>query len=653
MALTGSFNVGTFYGYETGARYGEYNPCTVSWTDVTRDKDTITIHNLTLTMKHVGTGWTTYRFACTGSVKGTTTATFANNYTLKAYDSNTSSNPATITKNFGNVSVKTLGTSVSCTMTIASTKGSTSWNVHTSVSKTGSITCPSAYPTYTTQPSITNIQETSLVLKKGETDLVSDYYYKKSGDNSWTKFTSDTVTISNLEPGKSYTFNFQARNAQDTSLTKDGNSATGTTYVYPYITGIKHDNMIADETTQTVSVYNPLKRTITIVVREKDSTQGENILHQKSITGDQYSFTLSTAVASSAIQSTVFEGNVEYFCKYDTQAVAAVKSGKLTIKAENCRPTWAEGTTMDNLLSYKDGNQLIVEMTKKTEAPNEVILIQRFSQLYYGVDFEGFPAISNYFAEVNDYFISIDGAEFQKIETSSSEPLTRAQIKQGDSFIDHTISEHANSVSIRIKGRDTRGLETNILQKSIPVYQYNSPAGVASAYRQGGYGDTIVLQVVPVWGINQVKNAGTARYSYKEGGNAETAAVTITDFTEPKILPNLSNDSIFTFNVTLIDSLGVETQLDPIVVGLGKPILFIDSEQNGVGVNCFPMGSGLHVDGKTSLKGDTSIEGTLNIDGNVTVKGYALLGMHRNQIYEKENGTIKRTGWFYDEGGNN
>lgn len=652
MALKGSFNVGTFYGYATGARYGEYNPCTVSWTDVTRDKDTITIHNLTLTMKHVGTGWTSYRFACTGKVTGTTTATFANNYTLKAYNGNTTSNPDTITKNFGNVSVKTLGTSVSCTMTIASTKGSTSWNVHTSVSKTGSITCPSAYPTYTTQPSITNIQETSLVLKKGVTDLVSDYYYKKSGESTWTKFTTDTVTISGLEPGKSYTFDFQARNTQDTSLTKNGNSATAKTYLYPYITERKYENMVADETTQTISVYNPLKRTVSIIMREKNATQGENILYQKDITGDQHSFNLSTTVASSAIASNSFEGEVEYFCKYDTQAIAATIDGNITIKAENCKPIWANGTTIENLLSYKDGNELIVNMTKDEENPNEVKLIQRFSQLYYGVDFENFPATSNYFAEVNEYFISIDGSEFQKIETSSSEPLTRAQVKQEDNFVDHVISEHANAVSIRIKGRDTRGLETNILQKSIPVYQYNSPAGVASAYRQGGYGDTIVLQIVPVWGINQVKNAGTARYSYKEGGNTETAAVTISDFTEPKILPNLSNDSIFTFNVTLIDSLGVETQLDPIVVGLGKPILFIDSEQNGVGVNCFPIGSGLHVDGKTSLKGDTLIEGTLNIDGNVTVKGYALLGMHRNQIYEKENGTIKRTGWFYDEGGN-
>ena len=658
MAYNGSQSIGTFYGYADESRYGKYNPCTLTWSDVTRSGDTVTVKDLTLTMTHEGSGWTTYRFACKGSITGTTTTTYANNYTLKAYEPSKESNPATIKVNFGNISVKTLQTTVSCYIELASTKGSTSWTnfASTNTKKTFNISCPPANPTYKTQPSITNIEETSFVLNSGTTDIDSKFYYQEDGTNEWILFSGTTAKISNKKPNQSYKYHFKAINSLSNDYVTNGNSVSIKTYNYPYITNISASNMIADLTTQTITIYNPLKRNVRIVAKDALAGEDSTLYEKKDFTGTQDTFTLKTLDVSKAIPSDGFFGQVQYYCQYGSQTILATKTGTIEIKPENCKPTWKEDSTIETILSYKDGNVDIVNMTKKDEDDTEVTLIQRFSQLYYGVNFIDAPAISNYNAVISKYYISIDGTDFQEIETSLSEPEQRAQIMIDGTKQDHQIDAHTNAISIRIKAVDSRGLETPYLQKSIPVYQYAAPAGAISAYRKGGYGDTIVLQMSPVWGINQTKNAGKAFYSYKQGGNdpikeIETEENIIT--TKSIDLGGLSNDAIFTFYVKFKDSLGVTTQLDPIVVGLGKPILFIDSEQNGVGINCFPEGQGLYVDGKATLKGETKIEGSIEIDGNLILNnGYSLIGTHRNQLYTQSGTSAKRTGWFFDEGGN-
>ena len=658
MAYNGSQSIGTFYGYADGSRYGKYTPCILTWSDVTRSGDTVTVKDLTLTMTHEGSGWTTYRFACKGSITGTTTTTYANNYTLKAYEPSKESNPATIKVNFGNISVKTLQTTVSCYIELASTKGSTSWTnfASTNTKKTFNISCPPANPTYKTQPSITNIEETSFVLNSGTTDIDSKFYYQEDGTNEWILFSGTTAKISNKKPNQSYKYNFKAINSLSSDYVTNGNSVSVKTYNYPYITNISASNMIADLTTQTVTIYNPLKRKVRIVAKDALAGEDSTLYEKKDFTGTQDMFTLKTIDVSEAIPSDGFVGQMQYYCQYGSQAILATKSGTIEIKPENCKPAWKENSTIETIFTYKDGDPNIVAMTKKDEDDTEVTLIQRFSKLYYGVNFIDAPAISNYNAEIKKYYISIDGTEFQEVETSLATPEKRAQIKIDGTLSDHQIDAHTNAISIRIKAIDSRGLETPFLQKSIPVYQYNEPSGAIAAYRKGGYGDTIVLQVSPVWGVNQTKNAGKISYTYKEGGNEAIPEQEIEEkvvTTKSLELDNLSNDSIFTFYVKFQDSLGVITQLDPIVVGLGKPILFIDSEQNGVGINCFPEGQGLFVDGKATLNGETKVKGSIEIDGNLILKnGFSLIGTHRNQIYEKNGGTEKRTGWFFDEGGN-
>jgi len=74
------------------------------------------------------------------------------------------------------------------------------------------------YPKFTTNPSVTAKTETSVTVDRGATDLSSNFYYSLN-NSTWTKFTSQTATITGLNPNTSYTIYVQARNSAAESLT--------------------------------------------------------------------------------------------------------------------------------------------------------------------------------------------------------------------------------------------------------------------------------------------------------------------------------------------------------------------------------------------------------------------------------------------------
>lgn len=86
-------------------------------------------------------------------------------------------------------------------------------------------------PTFTTNPSVTNKTETSVTINRGTTNISSNFYWSLN-NSTWTKFTSETATITGLSANTAYTVYIQARNANNESY-KANKQVSVTTYSMP------------------------------------------------------------------------------------------------------------------------------------------------------------------------------------------------------------------------------------------------------------------------------------------------------------------------------------------------------------------------------------------------------------------------------------
>ena len=114
-------------------------------------------------------------------------------------------------------------------------------------------------PTFTENPSITNVQETSFTFKWGAVNINSNIYYSLDNAN-WVHVTSDYTTVSGLAEGQYYTLYVQARNQADNSQSSTATAGVQL-YWYPHPQN-PTDFTIGDGAT--VYLYNPLGRNCTL-----------------------------------------------------------------------------------------------------------------------------------------------------------------------------------------------------------------------------------------------------------------------------------------------------------------------------------------------------------------------------------------------------
>lgn len=617
-----SQNIGTFYGYANNNPYGRYT-CVLYWDSVTRSGKNVTIHNPRVVMTKTDTDkYTVNRIAGYAVIQG---QVVKNNVTLNAYQAQS---PNTITFSLGTTTVQTTGTKISLYVAIASTGGNSNWdNFQSTPLEYGlDIACPAANPTYTKKPTITDIQETSLVINRGETDITSKFYYKQENASSWIQLTAASTTVSSLSPNTTYKFQFKAVNNDLTDLETQTDSISAQTLQYPYVSNISNAD-IEIGGNQILTIYNPLGREVSIYMTH--DTQAGAIIYQGKTSGTSHTFAIPEEPACLAIGKDKVQGTAKYFCTYSSHTVTE-QAGIYKMNEAAFKPQWDE-TNFDKMFKYKDGNANIVNITQ-----DDQILVQGYSLLYYGVDTNTYPAVPSLGSEISQYQININHGQFSNITSSGT-----ASVNSG-----YTIPNTATNITIELQAIDARGYKSNKIVRVIKVEPYRKPYGSIEAYRDGGYGDLVKLIIHPMWSIND-NNVGSATYAYGVNGGAEGDAITTTSFNTEILLPGLDNEANFNFVVILTDKLGNSSEKIEAVVGIGEPILFIDAGDSvtGVGINCFPESNGLYVKGDAVFKDTAIAQQDLIVKKNSTIEGHLNIGSHRNQYFER-NGQ-QRTGWFY------
>lgn len=590
------------------------------YTEAKRSGTTVTLTEVILKLtRNAGTDGTLNRVACKVGT-GTSSTNVKNNATIRASQKGTENySGSSMEIGLGNLVLENhTSDKFQVNVLVASTGWSSGWDNFQGGSPVGGafyVSVPPAHPTFTTQPSATNEEETSVTLNPGVTNMKSKFYYKLSSSSTWIEFSS-SIQITGLSPGTAYTINVQARNEADTSLVTNATNVSVTTKKYPYILSITTGTSTSSRSNageqQTVKVYNPLKRDI-ILYMDHNSKGGTNIYTSASFNGEEHSFTIPLDKAGKALGATGKTGNAIYHVKYGSQASATV-TGYYQITEAYAKPTWSASLNVKNLIKYKDGNTTSAGVTGSTDSAP--ILLQKYSTLYIGLNAASYGATAQHSAAISKYQISINSGSY--VDYTGSKSATT-----GVQNMNHTVAASAISVSVKVRAVDGRGFISEAKELVIPVRTYTSPTGAARFERNGGYGTAATVTVSPTWGYPKPSGAEKATVITRQKGT--TTTIETLSFTSLKTSASkaaakaYNNNLVYECVATFTDAFGTASSA---VIGTmieGQPIFFIDSALQGVGVNCFPDEKGLKVEGSIAGGSGLSVAGTITGRGGLKV----------------------------------
>lgn len=573
---TYNFKIGVLHCNGSSSAYGVYD-CWVYYNACTRSGRTVTLNSAVLYMKRQSSKYSTNRIAYqwyAGSISRSNT---------QIKKSGTAS-AAEYSIDLGSPTWDTVDSSVSVTIEVASTGASSGWNNFSGkISSTTSISCPAGAPTYTTSPSVSTTDETSISISLGATDMSSTLYYKVANvDADWIS-ASGTVNKTGLSPNTTYSVSFKAiANGLETG----GGSGSATTWATPAISSISTSSLTAGNS-QTANLSNPHSRNCTIKV-----FCGNNELYSTSTTGTTATFTIpiATCYGANALgggTSTTTSVNLTYKCTYGSWETT--KTGTLNHNTGKV-PSWSANFAINTAVTYQDTNTTITNITGSNQT-----LVQGKSTWKYTLALTGDQAAianSDTGSTIKQYQVSVNGGDWTNVSATATNTVG-------------TVSSTASSVTVAVRALDYKGSATATKTRTITVTPYRNPTGSITASRVGGYGTTAQLRIDPSWAINN-NNKGTAAVSYSTSktGTYTTIGTTSTFNSYYNLSPSFNNNNTYYIKVILTDKLGATSDAIITSFGPGQPLMFIDETVTGVGVNKIPDGKGLYVDGVINSTGE-------------------------------------------------
>ena len=465
---------------------------------------------------------------------------------------------------------------------------------------------------FSNTPSITLLSktETSMDFRWDTSEICSnvEVHYKKENETNYTiinKYndnntgaTSGTFSLTDLTENTKYNIYIIAKR-KDSGLTSNSSTSTFDTYGYPKITSVGVSSIyIGSE--QFLEIYNPLKRNVIIEMR-KINADGEVLYTSPSLTETYYKFTPDTSTLYESIPNAQFSE-----CVYSV-ICSEVNSTKTTNKYSykiigNEKPIFDESQ-----ISTYDASPEITAITEQTAAGGW--LVQSLSKMKLTINS---AAIPQYSAEIASYRVLFNN-EIQTLSVGETggvwDPLNNSGIQ-----------------TATIEVADSRGL-TTVITKTIEYKPYKVPSITLTGGRQDNYGETVNLVATYTSSSVEAKNKITITWSGAEKsgilineGDASNGSVSTS-------ITGVDNNTAYDFIATITDSFG-KTANAILPISIGIPIMFVDSNQLGVGVNTFPKGEGLWIRGQENIEGNLSVEG--NIEGkelliNGRIKGKELL----------------------------
>ena len=463
-----------------------------------------------------------------------------------------------------------------------------------------------------TSLNISNITETSAIVNWSVDSARDSTYYSFDNGTTWigsstngetlaSDTKSGTFNLLGLAPNKAYSIKVKIKRTDSQLWTESSTSFT--TYDYPKPTSVNNFT-IGDGAS--IQVYNPLGRTYTLdIIGNNDAVIGtykgaycETPINAEFKTEDAIKKQYASIPDKS---SGTYYARVTY-----GSSVKTLGTGTYSVRGDEV-PTIGS-------LAYLDNNSTVVAITG-----NNQHIVQNYSTLIAQVG----TATANKSASIAKYVVECNGKSVQG--TSSGNYSIGA------------VNSNRN-VDLKLTVTDTRGLSAS---KTITVTMlaHSAPTASVTLERLNNYEDETYLTVDGYVSSVNGKNTATIKYRYKVSGGSYGSYATIPNGEE--YVFSLSKNNAFIFEIVVTDAFG-STFTKEYVLNKGMFPLFIDTNKNSVGINCFPAHTNsLEVNGldvSTIKEFTKSIQLPSNTWTDVGINGQDLeTGTYIMQVYMNNN----------------
>ena len=407
-------------------------------------------------------------------------------------------------------------------------------------------------PTIAVKPNITSFSvfqrdETS-VIYSFSVDVACDYaWYSVDNGANWYGLPNTNI-VSGLSANTTYQFRLKVRRA-DNQYTAISSTYPQSTYNYPHC--IESPDFTIGEPV-TLKLYNPLNREVRITGYANSDNRDifGGISTGTTITGFNDSASVNAQYASIPSSQS---GGYRVVIGYDSVAMVRDSGNVYRIRGN-------ESPTI-NAFDYIDSNSAVVAITGDNTqiVQNKSMLQARFHSATANY---GAGGIQSYTLECNG--ISIGGYDAGAYDIG--------------------VINSARDVKLTLTAYDSRGLSAS---KTITVKMvaYEAPKASVTLERLNNYEDETYLTVDGSVSSVLSKNTMAIKYRYKQSGGSYGSFTNISDRVKQTL--SLDKNNSFIFNIVVTDAFGEKFDAE-FVLNKGTFPLFIDTEKNSVGINCFP-----------------------------------------------------------------
>lgn len=354
-----------------------------------------------------------------------------------------------------------------------------------------------------------------------------------------------------LQPNKSYTIEVLCRST--ISGLDTAKSISVATYDIAKLTEVPNVNI---GSSHTVKWNNPSGAAIALKLCKTDNSQ---ITNYGTVTGTSKSITpgASTIYALTPNSNTY---TARYIITTTVNNVSYTNYKDFTFTVTNSNPT--AGT-----LEYKDINATTVAITENNQR-----IVRNISTLQFIIG----AATAKNSASISKYAVEINGVKKERTSAGT---------------LDFGTINVTYNTKAKLTVTDSRG---NIATKEITVIvdDYVLPTALISLSRLNNYEDETYIKVDGSYSSVNNKNSMTIQYQYKKNDPNNTTNYTEWITIGDNIQQTLSLEKEFSwlFNIKVSDKFK-STVYENILLAIGMPMAFYDTNLLSLGVNCFPKHS--------------------------------------------------------------